>query len=157
MLPPSARYCSSPSFSNPSVFLKIAFTYLQLRSCNLQNLTLEFLWLTNSITAVTWRRSSVCCTIHLLLHDYSFLRRTISIQHISITSFLFQTHICVWFDSTSGTCGTYSNGLHSETRHCSRATVTGGGSFMLAQDQDNVGGSLDSNQVLQYDLKPIKD
>ena len=66
-------------------------------------------------------------------------------------------HICVTWRNSDGVWQFYKDGtLHNETRRLRKGyTIKGGGSLVLGQDQDSVGGGFHSSQSFQGSLTNV--
>ena len=66
-------------------------------------------------------------------------------------------HICVTWRNSDGVWQFYKDGtLHTHTRGLRKGyTIQGGGSLVLGQDQDSVGGGFDSSQSFQGSLTNV--
>jgi len=56
--------------------------------------------------------------------------------------------MCIWMDATRNKVGIYRNGTLAQEKSFNFDPIPGGGSFMIGQEQDTIGGGFDTNQAL---------
>jgi len=64
-------------------------------------------------------------------------------------SCFFQTHVCTSIDATSNRIAAYQNGTFTEDKGFSFGPIPGGGSFMIGQEQDTIGGGFQTGDTFQ--------
>ncbi|XP_078379429.1 neuronal pentraxin-1-like [Oculina patagonica] len=96
----------------------------------------------------------------LLIYDHTYFRLNIGNHWRSVHESANDGrwhHICVTWRNSDGVWQFYKDGaLHMHTRGLRKGyTISGGGSLVLGQDQDSLGGSFDSSQSFQGSLTNV--